>query len=659
MVKLMTNPVFKSNSQAAIFWYNYGFKVIPLVPEQKRPAVTYCPWLDELSLDTVRHYWSENPTYGVGCVLPEDVVVFDTDTPEAEAALRAIKKTHGIYPLLITCTQRGYHHFFRITPGTCVKSDSHGTAEHPERIDVKANRSQVVLPSEPPRKIRRFFAKSLSALTAVDQAFVDDVFSHNGRPLPRPQAERDIGPPVQSAEHLRHLGALLEHIDPDSGYEDWLHVLMALCHETNGSDEGLELADSWSSKGSKYNGRMEIEEKWRSFARENVNPITIASLIAQAREAGAEIDDIMTDPFETCDFETLEPSGTAALGPVNDNPLARFSLRGMHSELAEHAKETTPLLGEIALKGQATVIYAAPNTGKTLLTLHLLADAIALGRVDPAHVYYFNFDDTFNGLLDKLKIAETLGFHMLSEGFGSAEKFKVRAFFSVMREVIDSNQSGATVLILDTLTKFANLMDKTATSQFTALMREFIMKGGSLIALAHINKHLQDGQPVPSGTSDILDDLDCVYVLQTIANDPDTGRRVVEFTNRKLRGNVAQSAAYSYSLQRDLSYADLLSSVQEVDRVSMEPIKRSAQLHADAEVVHAIEACIKDGIDKRMDIKRAVAKRCRTSERSVLTVLDEYTGTDAEVHRWDYDVQDRGAKVYRLLERQKKAQAVS
>ena len=77
-------------------------------------------------------------------------------------------------------------------------------------------------------------------------------------------------------------------------------------------------------------------------------------------------------------------------------------------------------------------------------------------------------------------------------------------------------------------------MDKAATSHFTALMREFIMKGGTLIALAHINKHLQDGQAVPSGTSDILDDLDCVYVLQTVTSDADIGRRIVEFTNRKL-----------------------------------------------------------------------------------------------------------------------------
>ncbi len=45
----------------------------------------------------------------------------------------------------------------------------------------------------------------------------------------------------------------------------------------------------------------------------------------------------------------------------------------------------------------------------------------------------------------------------------------------------------------------------------------------------------------------MIDDLDCVFLLQTVTNDPDTERRVFEFTNLKLRGNIAQSAAYILS----------------------------------------------------------------------------------------------------------------
>ena len=48
---------------------------------------------------------------------------------------------------------------------------------------------------------------------------------------------------------MSQLAVLLDHLDPDMGYEDWLHILMALFHETGGSDEGLELAVQWSSGG--------------------------------------------------------------------------------------------------------------------------------------------------------------------------------------------------------------------------------------------------------------------------------------------------------------------------------------------------------------------------------------------------------------------------
>lgn len=81
------------------------------------------------------------------------------------------------------------------------------------------------------------------------------------------------------------LNTLLEHIDPDSGgYGDWMRVLMAIYHETGGSDDGLEIADAWSSKGSLYKGTREISAKWRSFRSNRKKPITIGTLIYMARQ---------------------------------------------------------------------------------------------------------------------------------------------------------------------------------------------------------------------------------------------------------------------------------------------------------------------------------------------------------------------------------------
>ena len=50
-----------------------------------------------------------------------------------------------------------------------------------------------------------------------------------------------------------------------------------------------------------------------------------------------------------------------------------------------------------------------------------------------------------------------------------------------------------------------------------------------------------------------------------------------------------------------------------------------------------------------MDLATAVRKRSGCSKRQAIEVLERYTGADPAKHRWDYRVQERGAKVFRLL----------
>ncbi len=98
--------------------------------------------------------------------------------------------------------------------------------------------------------------------------------------------------------------ALLAWIEADLPYMDWLKVLMAIFYITRGSPEGLEIADTWSSRGIKYKGYREIANKWRSFRLDISNPITERTLIMMARNAGADVSAIMHgDAFEICESE--------------------------------------------------------------------------------------------------------------------------------------------------------------------------------------------------------------------------------------------------------------------------------------------------------------------------------------------------------------------
>ncbi|MGI0480554.1 plasmid replication protein, CyRepA1 family [Geminocystis sp. CENA526] len=70
-------------------------------------------------------------------------------------------------------------------------------------------------------------------------------------------------------------------------YDTWTKVGFALHHTFNGSEEGLEIYDNWSSQAHNYNGRKAIESKWRSFSKSRTNkPLTIATVFKLAIDRG-------------------------------------------------------------------------------------------------------------------------------------------------------------------------------------------------------------------------------------------------------------------------------------------------------------------------------------------------------------------------------------
>lgn len=366
------------------------------------------------------------------------------------------------------------------------------------------------------------------------------------------------------------------------------------------------------------------------------------------------------DSFDVCETEVIHPTATPYSVPVvvessfkidpskqvaTINPLEKYSLRGMSDELEKSVVDAVPILGGLALLGQATGFFAAPNTGKTALTLSLTVEDIKAGRVDPTKVFYLNMDDSGKGLLEKVRIAEEFNFHMLAEGH---RDFSASAFLSIMRDMIENDQAHGVVVILDTLKKFVDLMDKSRTSAFTNIVRPFVMKGGTVIALAHTNKNPgKDGKPVYGGVSDILNDIDCAYTIAPVSAEDSV--KVVEFVNIKSRGSVTQTAAYSYCIGNGIPYNEIILSVQSVDQTALEPLKQAAEIESDAEVIAAVTACIKEGVNTKMNLASATAKRASISRRSALQFVDKYTGDDPALHRWTFSKGARGAMLYTLL----------
>jgi hypothetical protein len=460
--------------------------------------------------------------------------------------------------------------------------------------------------------------------------------------------------PDSNGNHLDKVEALLNYVDPDCEYQAWLQLLMAIFHESDGSEAGFKLADTWSKKGNKYKDEKEMRVKWKSFTSNSANPITIGTLIKMAKDNGANVNLIMSpeDQFEELETLVIDANDNSPQLPIKVTPNKRLKVSNqldqyclVSEEIEKTVVESVPILGELALLGQATVFFAAPNTGKTLITMNLLIDAIKQNRTDPSDIYYLNMDDTGPGLLEKVRIAEEYGFHMLADGY---KDFKCSEFPIILRDMIAKDQAQDVVVILDTLKKFVDLMDKGRTSAFTNVIRPFVLKGGTVIALAHTNKHAgKDGKPIYGGVSDIMNDIDCAYTLAPVSDN--AGTKVVEFVNTKRRGNVAQTAAYSYCTGNRISYNEILLSVEPVDHNAIAPLKVAEIIKSDAEVIDAVTACINEGINTKMKLADAVAKRAGISKQSAIQIIEKYTGTDPAVHRWNFTVRERGAKSYVML----------
>ena len=330
--------------------------------------------------------------------------------------------------------------------------------------------------------------------------------------------------------------------------------------------------------------------------------------------------------------------------------MAQFALNGQSQEMKRKMHEDKYILKDIAILGQWTVIYAAPNAGKTLITLKMLIDSIESGGLNGNDIFYINADDTYKGFQQKLEIAEKYGFYMLMPG---QNNFEVNKFQNYLKQMINSGVSKGKIIVLDTLKKFTNLMDKSQSSGFGVVIRDFVSSGGSVISLAHVNKHKDElGNSVHSGTSDIKDDCDCCYVVDV--NNPDAILKTVIFRNEKSRGDVARKKTFQYRNENGISYLDILDSIETLSeheaKVMHELNAINDRLKVNYPIINAVSDSIRDGIKLKTSLVEHVNKTTGISKSKIINVLEQHAGLDfSRGHRWKVTTGDKNAQTYSLL----------
>jgi hypothetical protein len=456
----------------------------------------------------------------------------------------------------------------------------------------------------------------------------------------------------ESAKNVGLVKAMLQSVSADTDYESYRQIVWSV--KSLGWNCAPELLVEWSMTSPDHwteekagHSQSTLDSLINSFAPSR--GVSIGTLIHVARQngySGRVLGQLEESPL-------IEVAQNDVVEHTNLDKLRGFSLRGDSQQLQQQLEDDVFVMRGIAILGQWTVIYAAPNCGKTLLAIWHLAESIKLGVVQANKIFYVNADDTFRGMTEKLLYAERHGFEMLVPGH---KGFEASMVLEIMNSLVDAGAASGVVLILDTLKKFTDLMDKRVASKFGVLARKFTAAGGTLVCLAHTNKHKDaEGNSVYSGTSDIADDCDCVYIMERLTNESGlVDVYSVEGRNEKSRGDVSKKVGFTYTRRVGESYEQLLASVERQDESEVESIKRarevSAGLIADKEIIEAVIGCLNGGVTTKDKMVKSVSKATAQPQPRVRDVIKARDGTDYMAgHRWTHCKGDNNAQVFSVL----------
>jgi len=354
----------------------------------------------------------------------------------------------------------------------------------------------------------------------------------------------------------------------------------------------------------------------------------IVKLLLPKTEAGNDPSDHRDDPGYLL---KAKPAGVALF-------LEEFRLTESEIEGLAHAEW---VIRNLIVKGHLIVIVAEANGGKTTIFLHLSGQ---MAR-DGYRVFYVNAEIAGSDAGEFARQAEEEGWVAALPDFKAGMSMK-----DVIAKLHARNNSGENlsgeVLILDTLKKCVEVINKSKTRDFLQLLRSLTAKGMTVVCLAHTNKYVGvDGKPVFEGVGDIRSDCDeLIYLIP--AKNPD-GTMIVSTQPDKVR---AALEPMTFQIARDRQVTLLEG---HVDTTTLR--ERERRFLEDEPLIAIINKIIGDSVLTQTEItQRAKGDMGRPT---VTRLLRAYSGQSAGRHQqWEVEraFQDRNTIRY-WRKREKKA----
>ncbi len=271
---------------AAQLWSGRGFRVLPILPGTKKPAVKWGEFTDNQTDDRIVAHWTKHPDHLVA-VVTYGLFIIDCDNPAAEENYQGLIAQSGDSPFCKMKTRRGHHYYYRLPEGL-PRVAQRGTGLD-GYIDIKTGKSYVVVtgPGREELEYRDDSQGEISfgqvqmayGLCGEEWPFVEHVRTE------RREWDGDEYELGESKEIMRHFAPIDEL--PHVHYET---LLSTTSDYFGGADIGCELMCEFTEDPE---NRLETERRYYTFTPGKQGGRTWASLCHLARaEYGADLDAI-------------------------------------------------------------------------------------------------------------------------------------------------------------------------------------------------------------------------------------------------------------------------------------------------------------------------------------------------------------------------------
>lgn len=480
---------------------------LPVFPTNatKRPHVNN--WGSTATTDPaqLRRWWRKWP--GAMPAIPtgsrSGLAVLDLDLKNGKdgaAALRAMGlDPEELSPVSIATPSGGRHIYFRHADGLSSNTDQVAAG-----VDVRAEGGFVVAPgavngqgvygrlSGPLKRILADLPDWPTALVPPPRGASKSTGEKSGLPF------REIRDALMAVPN--------DGSNPEADSRDWwLKRLAALHHETDGGEDGLELAHAWSEQHPSYDPDK-TDAAWRSFRRGD--GATAATILADARAHGwrgetelARLDAAFDEMWTEAELDAQTQADIERLvgTPRRDKP--RLTL------LSPADCETLParryVIKGLLAEGDVATIVGAPGAGKSLLAPYL-GYAVARGerafgrRTRQGGVLYVAAEDPL-GMRARVKaLREELGEapdFRLVEGVSDLLADKSADMKALKLLARDRRPS---LIVIDTVAlAFPGLEenDAKAMGRVVAVARALTRWGAAVVLIHHDTKDGANGLP--------------------------------------------------------------------------------------------------------------------------------------------------------------------